>query len=160
MTSCNNISPSTSTNFVFLLSSNDLKELEFRVQSFSGLGITLGENTRYWQSLQVVRPGDSMVFNEITLTTMLDEELDILEDLYEYMFRIKDFENNTLDKDDWTGTLFISTNRNNYSKKFVFYDCWIKSFSDISFNSNDTAATVLTTDLTVSFSYYKIEDAE
>lgn len=145
-------------NYIFLLSSNKLKELEFRVQSFSGLGISLGENVRYWQSLTIVRPGDTMVFNEMNLTILVDENLSIINDLYDYLFRIKDYDENTLSSEDWTGTLIVSNNRNNTTKKFTFKDCWIKSFTDLEFTSTESSNTPLTTSITVTFSHYTITD--
>lgn len=147
-------------NFIFLLSSNKLKDVEFRVQSFSGLGISLGENVRYWNSLQFTAPGDSMIFNDLTLSVLVDENMNVIETLYDYVFRIKDFTGNELSTDEWTGTLFTSDNRNNYSKKFTFNDCWIKSFSDLAFSSVETSADPLTIDLTVAYSYYTIADTE
>ena len=150
----------SSPNFIFLLSSGDLKNLEFRVQSFSGLGMTLGDNIRAWNGLTITRPGDSITFNELTLSILLDEELNIIEDLYNYLFRIRNFEENTLNTDDWTGTLFVSTNRNNYTKKFIFNECWIKAFTDIPFTSAELSVNPLTTDITINFSHYTIEDTE
>jgi len=145
-------------NFTFLLSSNKLKNLEFRVQSFTALGITLDEYVRYWNSVQITRPGDTMTFNEASMTILLDEELTILEDLYDYLFRIKDFVENELDDDDWTGTLITATNRNNFNKKFIFKNCWIKSFNDITFTSTETSNTPLTTDISIVYSHYTIEN--
>lgn len=155
-----NINTGASGNFLFTLSNNNLKEIDFRVQSFSGLGINLGETVRHWQSLQVTRPGDSMTFNDATLQILVDEELVVIEDLYNYMFLIKNFVTNEISTEDWTGTLHIASNRNNFLKRFVFNQCWIKSFDDLSLSTNDTAATPLTTGIVISFDYYTIEDAE
>ncbi len=163
MTECiagQNTNTINASNFVFLLSSNKLKNLEFRLQSFTGLGINLGEVVRYWNSLNHTVPGDSMIFNDLTLTALVDEDMIIIEDLYDYMFRIKDFDNNDLNIEEWTGTLFTSTNKNNYSKRFIFYNCWIKSFSDLNFSTTATDSEPLTVDLTVNYTYYIIKDPE
>ncbi len=152
----------TSTNFIFKLSDPELKNLEFRVQSFAGLGLTISETMEYYGSQQIVRPGDSMIWNELQLEVLLDQQLNIFEQLYNYLQQMKDWENNTLNRNinNTTGVLYTTDNRNHFSKKFIFHQAWIKSFTDLSFNSMDTSPIPLTTTLAISYQYYSIEDAE
>ncbi len=157
-----NTNVTSSTNFMFILSEPDLRNLEFRVQSFSGLGLTISETMEYYQSLQVVRPGDSMIWNELQLEILLDQELNIFKQLYEYLQQLKGWEENTINRNvnRTTGTLFTTDNRNHFSKKFIFHKAWIKSFTDLSFNSMDTSPVPLTTNISVSYEYYSIEEPE
>lgn len=147
-----------STDYKFIMS-NDFMHTEFFVQTFSGLGMSFGQIDREFFGHTVKRPGDNITFNDLSLTVILDEELEVLEELYNTMAaktRVVATSEIT-----WTnlfeGILHLSTNRNNIRKRIRFENCWIKDIGDISYSAIDVEASIITTSVGIPFDSYTIE---
>ena len=156
----NNPNISQAANFLFVMS-NDIKHLQFFVQEFSGLGISFSEvdNQTYFGQ-RIKRAGDVLTFNDISLTVMVDEDLNILEDAYNFMAKgLKNVEKNEINWNNiFTGVLHLSTNRNNYHKTITFENCWIRELGDINFSTTQGEVSPITTQVTIAFDAYDITD--
>lgn len=148
-------------NFKFVMT-NDLMHTEFFVQSFSGLGLGFGQVDRQWFGHTVKRPGDAITFNDISLTVIIDEELEVLEELYNTMAAgTRIVETSVITWENiFEGILHLSTNRNNVNKRIRFENCWIKDMGDLSYSATDNEAVVLTVNISVPFDSYTIETVE
>ena len=153
-----NVNLNQVANFIFTLT-NKTSQVEFFVQEFSGLGISFNSIEQYYQGIMVKRPGDSLTFTDINLQVLVDEDLTVLTELYDYAKAMKDITTNDIDWDYmFTGNLYGTSNRNWFNKRFEFKNCWIREFSDLSFQSTQTENTPLIVPVTISCDYYEIFD--
>lgn len=148
-----------SANFRFIMS-NQIEEVEFYIQEFNGLGMSLQEtNPQAYMGQLIKRPGDTITFNDLQLQVLVDEEYDIVEQLYNWIERTRGISENILDWNyNFTGVLFLKTNRNNIQKKIIFSDCWIRDMGDLIFQANQQDASPIIVPVTIVYNYYKIEN--
>lgn len=145
-------------NFSLVLS-NDIRTVEFFVQEFTGLGLQFntvpGLN---FFSQEIKRPGDLLVFTDATLSVIVDEDLSVLDELYDMLaVRTHDVDQNIIDWNNiFTGILNLSTNRNNFRKKIVFENCWIKEMGDISLTTTQAEPSPIAINVTLSFDFYTL----
>lgn len=151
------------SNFLFVMS-NETKHIQFFVQEFSGLGISFNEvDNQTYMGQRIKRPGDLLTFNDITLTVIIDEDLDVLEEAYNFMAAggLKDVVTNELNWNNlFTGFLHLSTNRNNFKKTIKFDNCWIRELGDLNFQSTQGEVSPMITSIIIAFDAYTIENVE
>lgn len=148
-------------NFIFTMSSNKLQTASFFVNEFTGLGMSFSEIVPHlWQGQQVKRPGDLLTFNDMSLTILMDEDYGTLQEIYDFMaVTTKDMESNNLEWDsNFTGVLYLSTNRNNLKKKIEFKNCWFKDMNDVVLSTTLTEDTPVLITITVACDSYTIQD--
>jgi len=149
------------SSFLFSISDGDLKELEFFCSGISGLGISLGAISQEWQSLTTNRPGDSLTWNELSLTAILDEDFTVFDEIFAFIQKIKDQSSNAIDwNKSFTGVLYITNNKNKRIKKFTLYDCWISSLGDLDFSTDSTDSDIHAVSINVVYDYYTLESIE
>ena len=153
-----NLNQTHQANFIFKLSDNKLNTFEFFINEFSGLGLTLNEAPgQFWQGIGIKRPGDFLTFNDISLQVIVDEDYEVLVEIINYFNAVRSLDPNKLDwNHNFTGTLFATTNKNNFKKKFNFFNCWIKDMSDFTFSTNQTDDVPIILSVTMAFDYYTI----
>lgn len=148
-------------NFIFKMT-NNIKEVEYRIVSWSGGGLSLGTNDLNWQSTATRRPGSTITFNDLNLSVLIDEEFSSYESAFDFIKLFKDSESGIIG--DWgdnsfSGILMTTDNRNRFNKVFTFSNCWFSSMGDLSFKTSQQGTEVMTFSLTVIFDYYVISDA-
>ncbi len=144
-------------NYYFTLgSSATLSELEFHVQGVSGMGIAINEIQTRYQGILRKMPGEEIQWNPLSLEIVVDEHFDIVENVYNYIQQIHNFETNEIGEADFTGYLYLTTNRNNPHRIVEFYNCWLSSMSDIQFAANQMEAQPITATVELQYDWYKI----
>ncbi len=157
-TFADNVNITNQTNFIFTLDLST-KQLQFGVQEFSGMGMSISEINEAWMSKQSSRPGDSLTWNPVSITVIVDEEFKAFQEAYDFLQSMKSEPENTIDWNrNFTGHLYATTNRSNFKKKFILHDCWISSFSDLDFSATTEDSTPMTLTLEVQYSWYEIKD--
>ena len=149
-------------NFRFVMS-NDFKHTEFFATSFSGLGLSFNDApSQNYFGHRVRRPGDELTFNDITLAVIMDEDFDVLEELYATLATgTRNVEESTINWNNiFNAVLHLSTNRNNINKRITFENCWVREMGDIEFNTTEAETSVVTVSVTLSFDSYSIESVE
>ena len=113
------------------------------------------------------RHGDKLVFEALTITALIDEDLRIWEETYKWikgLTRPKEYEEyirKTI-KTPATGLYFdgyltINTNSNNPNMRIKFHNCHPTSLSGINFDTKVDADTIPTCDITFRYDLYEIE---
>ena len=143
----------------FRITLNTEKQIELMVQEVNLPGYSIGQLENRWQSMVDKRPGDSMEFNDLTLTILVDEQLEIYKEIYKSLVYSHNPVTNTLQitKQIFDGYLFLLTNKNNLQHMIHFYDCWIKSLDDIQLSHSTSEDEQLVLTMTIAYNYYMFE---
>ena len=150
-------------NWKLQMKSNQ-RSIEFFVQEANLPGFTLGELVLSGVGgvQQERRPGDHIQWNNLTLSLICDEELEAYKEIMEYILLAKDPETGEMNNDEiwFDSVLHITTNKNNFSQKFRFYNCWISSVTDLAFNTTSSEDDPLVFNVEVIFSHFGIDSIE
>ncbi len=157
-----NINLTHGANYYFLMGSpgDGLTQLEFHVQSFSGIGLMLNEVEMPWVSLQAKFPGDKLTWNPLNLEVLIDQNYTVLQELYDYLTILHNPDLNTLNPANFQSELHLTNNKNNAHKVIRFYNSWITSYSDIQETVNLVENMPLVVTVEVNYDWYKILDVD
>ena len=138
------------------------RELTFFNVETSIPGFTVGTIESGFQSMRGKIPGDSLTYNDLAVTILLDEELKSYMEVYEALTLAHDPIDNVLRSQEpmFDGILFITTNKNNVSFKITFFNMWIETVSDIQFMTTSTDDNNLSFTIGTKYDYYVIEKAD
>lgn len=111
------------------------------------------------------RHGIKMNFEELTINAIIDEELKVWEETYNWiraLTRPTDFEeyvkritsNGQIYHD---AILTINTNANIPNVRILFKDCHPVALGSVRFNTAENADTILTADITFRYDYFELE---
>lgn len=156
-----NINLTHGANYYFVMGalSDSIKEIEFHVQSFSGVGLLLNEIEMPYMSLQAKYPGDRLTWNPLQLEVIIDQEYKVLQELYDYLTTLHDPDYNFLATADFNSELHLTNNKNNLHKVIQFQNSWISSYSDIQLTVNQAEAMPSLLTVEVQYDWYRILDA-
>ena len=111
----------------------------------------------------IPQAGDKLTFAELSVTMIVDEDLQGYKEIYNWMVRLVN--ENRVGKTDREGddipteadiTLQVLTSQNNLNKSFRYHDCIPTSLGSIPFVANPGDIEMLFVDVTFKFSYYEI----
>jgi len=156
----NPINKSKSSSFMFKLH-NDLEDVEFYVIDAKLPGVSIEMNTVNAPSLSYPKPGDLLTFEELPLTILSDEGLEIWTTLFEFLTQTTmraDRIYTDIETPSFDGILYLLTNKGNPFKKVVYKDCYIKDLSSYDLKIEDDDVKTFSTN--VAFSYCYIEDID
>lgn len=144
-----------SSNFQLTLKSIH-KDIEFFVTEVNIPGITIGSMEMQYMSMSRKIPGDSLTFDNLTATVLVDEELKVLDEILSTIKFTHNAEKNTYTIDPvlFEANLFITSNKNNVKFQFTFHDAWIESFSELPFSSTTTDENNLSTTIGIRYNFY------
>jgi hypothetical protein len=111
------------------------------------------------------RHGDKLVYEGLTLTALVDEDLRIWEESYKWLrglTRPAEYAQYIKAKDPkaplyFDGYLTINTNSNNPNMRIKFHNCHPTSLSGINFDTKVDADTIPTCDITFRYDLFEIE---
>ena len=111
------------------------------------------------------RHGDKLVYEGLTLTALVDEDLRIWEESYKWLrglTRPAEYAEYIRAKDRkaplyFDGYLTINTNSNNPNLRIKFHNCHPTSLSGINFDTKVDADTIPTCDITFRYDLFEIE---
>lgn len=157
-----NVNLTHNANYYFVMGAlnNNVKQIEFHVQSFSGIGLLLNEIEMPYMSLQMKRPGDRLTWNPLTLEVIIDQNYEVLQELYNYLTTLHDPDANILDTADFNSELILTNNKNNPHKVIQFQNSWISSYSDIQLSVNQTEAVPFLLTVEVQYDWYRILNSD
>jgi hypothetical protein len=116
-------------------------------------------------------PGDKLTFDPLTLNFIVQENLANYIEIYNWMFGIghpqsldsyktiaRSSPNNSNRVNIYSdATLFILSNKQNPIAKVTFVDVYPTALSPLQYDASVTDVTPITTDVTLNYSYYKLE---
>lgn len=135
---------------------NDMRNIEFFATETIIPSVTIGNLDMGWQSMKDKRPGDSLDYSALSITTMVDEDFQIYSDFFSLLNMTHNAKLNTIkvEPEIFDLDIFITTNKNNPTHCITFYDAWIQTISDIELQtiSNDDNGIKVT--LGIVYNYY------
>ena len=157
----------SNNKFDFVL--DRIPNFTFVVQSVNLPSLALQSTTVNTPFVQLSIPGNQLSFGQMTLSFIIDEDMQSWYEIYNWMFQLgnpKSFnKRGTLTGESGTnthvtsdGTLFIKTNSNNMNWKATFYEMYPNDLGDITFSTTETQD-FLTSTVTFNYTYYKITRA-
>lgn len=162
------------TGFKFIL--NRCPKVAFFSNSANIPGITLGVAVQPSYLKDIDTPGDKIVFNDLVLRFLVDEDLEnymqiqnwmrglgfpeSLDEIYNLQNEQKyvDTTDSKLMNIYSDGTLQILTSSSNPNFKLKFKDLWPYSLSDLQFDATDTDVQYLTAEVNFKYTIYNITD--
>jgi hypothetical protein len=144
----------------FFFQTRDSKQIEFFCQEVQIPGYSLGSIDIPYASMKTKRSGDSIEFEDLTLTVLLDEDLSTFKEIYDYLMLTHNTFSNELEVQQqvFDATLFITTNKNNIQHKIHFYSCWFQSISPVQFMTTSTDENNLTFTVGIRYDYYSFNE--
>lgn len=111
------------------------------------------------------RHGDKLVYDQLSITAIIDEDLQSWKETYDWLVALTKPEtydqykrffnpNKRLYHD---AVMTINTNANIPNIRVKFYECHPTSISAVQFNTSDNADTILTADIIFRYDYYTID---
>jgi len=156
---------------LFRLIFNKFPNVEYLSYSVNIPGVSLGEIIQPTPLLDLRLPGDKLTFDPLTLNFIVQENLANYIEIYNWMFGIghpqsldsyksiaRSSPNNSNRVNIYSdATLFILSNKQNPIAKVTFVDVYPTALSPLQYDASVTDVTPITTDVTLNYSYYKLE---
>ena len=155
----------SNNKFEFVL--RRIPNFTYLVQSVNLPTLTLGSSSVNTPFVALSIPGTQLTFGTLSLTFMVDEDMQSWYELYDWMWQLGNPESydkrgRLSDEDDLINSvtsdasLFVKTNSNNPNIKVVFKDVYPVELGELPFNSTGSQE-FLTSTVTFAYTYYKIE---
>lgn len=145
------------SNFVIQL--RDQRMIEFMNVECPIPGFNIGTIELNYSSMLDKRPGDSITFNDLTLTVNCDEDLKAYKEIISYLNLAHNPVTNKLEvsQEVFDGYLILLTNKNNVQHKLHFYDMWIESISDLQLQTISTDDQNLSMTIGLKYNFFVFE---
>ena len=156
---------------LFKLVFNKFPNVEYLSYSVNIPGVSLGEIIQPTPLLDLRLPGDKLTFDPLTLNFIVQENLANYIEIYNWMFGIghpqsldsyktiaRSSPNNSNRVNIYSdATLFILSNKQNPIAKVTFVDVYPTALSPLQYDASVTDVVPITTDVTLNYSFYKLE---
>lgn len=144
-------------NFILQLSTQ--KSVELMVQACNIPGFTLGQIELGRPVVKDKRPGDTLEYNDLSVTIICDEELSAYKEIYNYLILSANPNTGELEVNEnvFQATLMLTTNKNNVQHKLTFYNMFVKAVSDIQLESTTTEGEAPTFSIDLAYSFFNFE---
>lgn len=157
----------SNNKFDFVL--DRIPNFTFVVQSVNLPSLALQSTTVNTPFAQLSIPGSQLTFGQLTLSFIIDEDMQSWYELYSWMFTLGNptslnkrgnltEEPGKINSVTSDGTLFIKTNSNNPSWKVNFVDMYPNDLGDITFSTTESQE-FLTSTVTFNYTYYQVTRA-
>lgn len=156
------------TNFLqsskFAFACHNTPYLNYFSQSLQLPGVSAGEIPQDTPLSTIYRAGDKIQFEPLTINFLVDEDIRIWEETYNWMtgftFPLTD-KQYTIRRDTkgiYTDmTMFMFTNNNTDNLRIKFRNCFPVFLGPIAMNAMENAEVVMQSDLTIRFDYFEIQ---
>ena len=111
------------------------------------------------------RHGDKLIYDQINVTIIIDEDLRVWEETYNWLMALtfpkefRQYYRNTNGRQTayHDGILTVNTNANNPNIRFKFLSCHPLSLGGINFSVQESAQNIITADITFRYDRYELE---
>ena len=143
----------------FKLMFKDTKFLELMTQGANIPGLTLGELKIGRPVVTDTRSGDSLTYEDLSVSVLCDEKFEAYKEIYNYIINSSNPVNADINVSYpiFDSTLFLTTNKNNVQHKINFYNCFFKSIGGIQLTSTSTEEEQFTFEISLGYSFYLFE---
>jgi hypothetical protein len=152
------------TKYTFVIP--DLPFARYFCQNVNLPGVSTSAVTVPTPFSETFRHGDKLVYEEFSISAIVDEDLRVWEETYnwivsmtfpdnssQYKRRIGSQTNNIY----YDGLLTINTNANNPNIRVNFFNCHPVTLSSIQFSTSENAQTIPTLDITFRYDRFQIQ---
>lgn len=129
--------------------------VQYFLQGFSVPSVTVNETVIPRGKQNVYAPGDAIVFDPLTITMMVSEDMDNFKEIFDWLYRNIN-SNNAEDKYDDL-TIYILTSKNNPNKKMIFRNVFPTSIGNIAFTVQEADVVYASVDVTFRYDYFTFE---
>lgn len=151
------------TKYTFVIP--NLSFARYFCQAVTMPGVSTGEVTIATPFVDTYRHGDKLVYEPLSLTFLVDEDLKTWEESYNWLVsltfpqRFGQYRNIKAEKTEayYDGVLTINTNANIPNMRIKFAGCYPTALTGIDFSSADSADVTPTATITFRYNYYTIE---
>ena len=154
------------TSFKLVIDRENYPNLEFFCQSFQHPGMTMSSVEVPFKRIgSVPLPGDKLVFSEVILTILVDEDMKSYTELYSWMedlieknytSAIASKRSDTLSPSQADITVGILNNKNVLTKSLIYRDAVPTLLGDLNFESIAGGESFLSFPASFRFSYFEI----
>lgn len=152
MTNIRNFQRDTQVEFGTLLFD---EEVTFNIQNVTLPGITTSNPEMYNKSVKMFNQGDSYEFEEITLTFIADEDMEVWKSIMNNMFKHIELPSGNFELNPADSWITINSSAGEQILKLYLHNCSINSVGSLSY-STTTDDEVLTFDVTINYDYFDI----
>lgn len=149
----------------FTFSFATLPFLKYFCQSVNIPGVSTSPITVDNPFSNTYRHGDKLVYDQLNVTVIIDEDLRVWEETYNWLQALtfpkefRQYYKNTNGRQSayHDGILTINSNSNNPNIRFKFTDCHPSSLGSINFSVQETPQNIITVDIVFRFDGFVIE---
>jgi hypothetical protein len=128
--------------------------VEYFLQSFSIPSISVPEVPINRGPGRVYAAGDMIVFDPLTVTMLVSEDMDNFTEMYDWLHRL--VTSNTIQEKFDDLTIYIMSSKSNPNKTLTFYNVFPTTMGNISFSSLDGDVVYATLDVTFRYDRFTI----
>lgn len=144
----------TPSSFKVAFGRNEMKGLEFYLQSVELPTLAIGEATYRSPTQDVYVPGDTVIYDPFTINILCDEGMSNYAAVAAWM---KSLVNGKYDKSLYSDvSLIVLNSSNNPTKTVVFHDAFPTTMSGTSFETSRTSIDYVSFNVTFRYSYFEI----
>lgn len=131
-------------------------------------GVSFGDASKYYATGKAAIPGDTLEYNEFSITFIVDESLNNWREIYNWMRGLAptaingDNEYKNMKNSDFgtvsDGSLIVLTNSSNPNITMSFKDMFPVTLSDVQFRTTDTALDPITATVQFRYSYFNFDN--
>lgn len=129
--------------------------VQYFLQGFSIPSVAVNETVIPRGKQNVYAPGDTIVFEPLTVTMMVSEDMDNFKEIYDWLYR--EINSNTMQEKYDDITIYILTSKNNPNKKLIFRNVFPVSIGNIAFSVQEADVVYATVDVTFRYDYFTFE---
>jgi len=143
------------SNFIFNTNLFSDEDVSYYVQeaNLPGLGFSHIQVGR--QSSMMNFQGDTLIYNDLTLNFIIDEELKVWKDIIVKMQKMREVYEGTAENIEKSGYLEIHDDNSKIIIKIEFINLMIESIDDLQFSTN-TEDEIITCSINLKYDYYNI----
>lgn len=123
-------------------------------------GFTLGQIELPRPVVKDKRPGDSLEYNDLSITVVCDEKLKAFKEIYSAIVLSANPNTGDLEinKTVFDCDLFLTTNKNNIQSHIHFYNAFFKGVGDLQLETTTSEGEQVTFTVDIGYSFYNFED--
>ena len=149
------------TGYKVSINRKNYPNLEFFVQAIVHPSVSVAQTEVQYSRVAVHTPGDKILYDELSLELLLDENLTGYKEMYSWLERLvlqseqKATDSNTV-ATTADITLSILSSHNNTTNKFIYRDCIPTLIGAVNLTANASDVQYITVPISFSFTYFDI----
>ena len=154
------------TGFKIIINRKRFKNIEFFAQSVNHPSVSLGVATQPYQRTNVFFPGDKLEYGELTVQAIIDENLNVYEEIYDWMKQLVETNRVTpssrqLDSQDsyeYDMRIILLTSNNTELRTFDYKDTFPINLGDMVLASSVSSVQYITLPITFKYTTFCLSD--